>query len=247
MPVLVGALVLLLLLAGAAPAAGGPGMGWGQWTSPDLTFAECMARTPKALQAERMTTVERYGRVWFGSSAGEVSATVICYGRPNGALVTIFAANDGDSGPSGALTGRLADRIFTVEKPIGVQSRVARVTGPAKPKPKVPPTTTPKPPASDGWPSGAAAGLRGQNGKRFVFDCAANGPAGARLYGTDVYTDDSSPCTAGVHVGLITYAKGGRVTIEIRPGQDSYPGSSRNGVGSSTWGTWPGSFVVVGP
>lgn len=79
MPVLVGALVLALL-ASAAPAAGGPGMGWGQWTSPDLTFAECMTRTPKALQAERMTTVERYGRIWFGSSPGPVSATIVCYG-----------------------------------------------------------------------------------------------------------------------------------------------------------------------
>ena len=40
----------------------------------------------------------------------------------------------------------------------------------------------------------------------------------ATIYGTDVYTDDSSVCTAAVHDGKITIADGGTVTVEIRPG-----------------------------
>lgn len=86
---------------------------------------------------------------------------------------------------------------------------------------------------------------RGQNGQRFTYTCPANGYVGGRAYGTDVYTDDSSICTCAVHAGLITHASGGMVTIEIRPGADAYMGTSRNGVASVNWGTWPGSFVIV--
>ena len=44
---------------------------------------------------------------------------------------------------------------------------------------------------------------------------------------------------------LATPAGGGTVTIEIREGRESYSGTSRNGVTSLDYGTWPGSFVVV--
>ena len=67
-----------------------------------------------------------------------------------------------------------------------------------------------------------------------------------QLYGTDVYTDDSSICTAAVHAGLISFQAGGSVTIEIRQGQSSYAGSARNGVTSKGYGSWNGSFVFVG-
>jgi len=69
--------------------------------------------------------------------------------------------------------------------------------------------------------------------------------AGA-VWGTDVYTDDSSVCTSAVHAGLITLASGGSVTIEMRPGQTSYEGSTRNGIISSPYGSWGGSYVLLG-
>lgn len=78
-----------------------------------------------------------------------------------------------------------------------------------------------------------------------MFQC----PPGGRdsgVYGTDTYTDDSFVCVAGVHAGLITIATGGVVTIELTPGLDSYVSSTRNGVVSSSWGSWPTSFVFVG-
>jgi len=98
-------------------------------------------------------------------------------------------------------------------------------------------------PGGSGWSANATA-FRGQNGARFDYTCPFYGAAGA-VYGTDVYTDDSSVCTAAVHAGRITLAGGGSLTIEIQPGQQSYTGSTRNGITSNSWGSWGGSFVIV--
>ena len=46
--------------------------------------------------------------------------------------------------------------------------------------------------------------------------------------------------------GKIKAADGGTVTVEIRPGEDSYAASTRNGVTSLEFGSWFGSFVIVG-
>jgi hypothetical protein len=106
------------------------------------------------------------------------------------------------------------------------------------------PVYTAAPPAGgSGWDASATS-LRGRNNQRFTFSCGASGAFGS-VWGTDVYSDDSSVCTAAVHAGLITQANGGSVVIEIRPGQSSYAGSSRNGVDSQPYDSWDGSFVFV--
>jgi hypothetical protein len=87
--------------------------------------------------------------------------------------------------------------------------------------------------------------LRGQNGQPFAFLCPPNGAATATVWGTDIYTDDSSVCIAAVHAGVIMFSTGGPVVIEIRPGQSSYAGTTRNGVISSGYAAWSGSFVFV--
>lgn len=72
-------------------------------------------------------------------------------------------------------------------------------------------------------------------------------PAGCDLgsvWGTDIYTDDSSICTAAVHSGAITL-DGGLIRVEYTEGQESYEGTERNGVRTSDWGSWGGSFIVV--
>ena len=94
-----------------------------------------------------------------------------------------------------------------------------------------------------GW-STSAVSLRGRNGERFTVDCPKYG-ALSSVWGTDVYTDDSSICSAAVHAGVISLAGGGEVTFEIRPGQASYTGSVRNRVTSSSWGAYQGSFAIV--
>lgn len=85
----------------------------------------------------------------------------------------------------------------------------------------------------------------GAIGDRFSFQCPPAGRSTA-IYGTDTYTDDSSACVAAVHAGLIGFSAGGAVTIELTAGLASYTGSSRNGVESSDWNSWPTSFVFVG-
>lgn len=74
-------------------------------------------------------------------------------------------------------------------------------------------------------------------------------PGGGKLegaWGTDVYTDDSSICTAAVHAGLISLKDGGPVTIEMRPDVGQYGGSTRNGVRTGDWmEPWTGAYVFV--
>lgn len=91
-----------------------------------------------------------------------------------------------------------------------------------------------------------ANSLRGRNGERFTFVCPANGTASSRLWGSGLYTDDSSICTAAVHAGVINVVSGGTVTIEIRAGAGSYRATYSNGVNSRSYGSWTGSFVIVG-
>lgn len=67
------------------------------------------------------------------------------------------------------------------------------------------------------------------------------------VWGTDVYTDDSSVCAAAVHSGLITVAEGGTVTITYAPGQDSYTGSERGTITTYDYGPWGGSFTLSEP
>jgi hypothetical protein len=98
-------------------------------------------------------------------------------------------------------------------------------------------------PGGNDWRA-TAVPFRGQTGARIVFTCPKYGTPGS-IWGTDIYTDDSSVCTAAVHAGRITLAGGGSVTIEIRPGQSSYAGSTRNRITSSSYPSWPWSFVIV--
>jgi hypothetical protein len=80
-------------------------------------------------------------------------------------------------------------------------------------------------------------------GSVYKFECPKGGTAAA-VWGSDIYTTDSSICTAAVHAGKITLADGGEVTIEMRPGRTIYGSTTRNGITSSTYGQYPNSFVV---
>jgi hypothetical protein len=98
-------------------------------------------------------------------------------------------------------------------------------------------------PGGTGWNVNASA-LPGSTGGRFVYTCPAYGSPGT-VWGTAVYTDDSSVCSAAVLEGRITLAGGGTVTVELRPGQSSYKGSTSNGVSSNSYGSWGRSFALV--
>ena len=110
------------------------------------------------------------------------------------------------------------------------------------------PTTAPVPEgagAGAGEPWAATASTYRENiGEHYDYDCPAGGEPHI-VWGTDIYTDDSSVCTAAVHLGEITLEDGGSVTIEMAEGQDSYEGTERNGIETSDYGQWGGSFVFV--
>jgi len=98
-----------------------------------------------------------------------------------------------------------------------------------------------------GWAVTAArirSGVGCTAGERLAVHCpspAALGP----VWGTDLYTDDSSICTAAAHAGLLDPTTTGDVAIEIRPGATSYLPSKRHGVESQPWGAWACSYVFL--
>jgi hypothetical protein len=100
--------------------------------------------------------------------------------------------------------------------------------------------TTPPPPPIDPWTVNATS-HRGHPGEAYTQVCP---PGTTRTaWGTDVYTDDSSICTAAVHAGRITAEAGGHVTYFILPGRGLYFGTERHGVTSTDYQAYPGSFA----
>ena len=90
-----------------------------------------------------------------------------------------------------------------------------------------------------------AQSLPGDPGTVHQVMCPA-GCGSSTIWGTAVYSDDSSVCSAAIHNGTITTA-GGAVTVTIRPGLSTYPSSAFNGITSSQWGSWSRSFTVGRP
>lgn len=101
-----------------------------------------------------------------------------------------------------------------------------------------------RPPISITWETGTGK-WAGFWGRRESVLCPAGGKTEG-AWGTDVYTDDSSICTAAVHAGLISMKDGGAVTIEMRPDVGQYGGSTRQGVRTGDWmEPWTGAYVFV--
>ena len=113
------------------------------------------------------------------------------------------------------------------------------------------PSSPPAPPsaAGEGKPTtweASATSLNGKDGETLTLACAP-GVTAHSVWGSDIYTSDSSICTAAVHSGLITFQKGGTVTVELRPGRPVYGASERNGVTTSDYGSYQHSFVFKTP
>jgi beta-lactamase regulating signal transducer with metallopeptidase domain len=83
---------------------------------------------------------------------------------------------------------------------------------------------------------------RGQVGE--VIRVPLRGTTQGWIWGTGVFTDDSDPNVAAVHAGFLRSEQTGIATIKIQPGQASYAGSFRNGVVSSSFGGFPGSYRI---
>lgn len=76
--------------------------------------------------------------------------------------------------------------------------------------------------------------------------CPAEQTVRGPIFGTSTYTADSALCRAALHAGATTRV-GGRITVVPMPGQESYQGSTRNGVESSTFDqSWEASLRFEG-
>lgn len=89
---------------------------------------------------------------------------------------------------------------------------------------------------------GNMTAYRGQNGTSFNVQVTASG---GTVWGTDTYTDDSPVAVAALHAGLLLSGETGIVTVTILAGQASYLGTSRNGVSSNNYGSFPGSYSIA--
>ncbi len=101
----------------------------------------------------------------------------------------------------------------------------------------------PADPLRDAKPDpGTISAFRGQNGKVMYFE--VTGSTSGSVWGTGPYTDDSRLATAAVHGGVLKSGQKGIVKVTIMPGQASYQGSTQNGVTTSQYGSFGGSYKV---
>lgn len=70
------------------------------------------------------------------------------------------------------------------------------------------------------------------------------GAASGSLWGTGIYTADSSICAAALHGGAIS-PNGGNISVFLSGRLEAFAGSSQNGVTSSEWGAYDRSFTVA--
>ena len=84
-----------------------------------------------------------------------------------------------------------------------------------------------------------------KTGRSFFFDVV--GSARGSVWGTDLYTTDSSLAAAAVHAGVLKSGQRGIVKVTIMAPPEEFLGSVRNGVASMKYGAYPASYSVERP
>jgi len=120
----------------------------------------------------------------------------------------------------------------------------------------IPPPASAAPAAAGGVLSndaGAAVALQcaqtardvpGNQGTSWYMKCPAACAEARPIWGTEIFTDDSSVCRAAVHAQAISPSEGGLILVTWAPAQATYVGTTRNGVTSQDYGSWGRSFFV---
>jgi hypothetical protein len=99
----------------------------------------------------------------------------------------------------------------------------------------LPPDTIPQPGSS----------VCGATNGAIVFATVVGSTNGG-LWGDVVYTCDSTLATAAVHAGLLASGQAAAVAVVRLPGQSQYYSATRNGVTSTAYGPFSGSYVFIG-
>lgn len=233
--------MLLLGMAKTAVTQSPPGWSRGQQTL-NISYNECLRRIQVALQGQAYRIDALQGDFGVGYK-GVNTAVIMCAPVNNTTeIVNIVVASNGPGGG--------------VERQ---QLQALMQSGSAPPPVYIPPVSGPGPAYGTQikWTDYPLTAARGHdvNGQRSTFTCPPGGDPGianraGRITGTDVYSDDSPICVAAVHAGLIGFAGGGTVTVQVmRPGPTQLVGSTRNGVTSlsNNNGAYPtlGAYTFV--
>ena len=88
-------------------------------------------------------------------------------------------------------------------------------------------------------------GYRGKTGP--IYEIKVTGRADGAVWGTNVFTDDSSIAKAAVNAGVIKIGETKTVYIEVLPSKGSYQNSDRNSTSTWNYGNWGGSYQFVNP
>jgi hypothetical protein len=142
----------------------------------------------------------------------------------------VMAACAGDPPPNDA--GPPVDRaVPVVDMPVAIRADVPRPSG------------TPR---EITWLADAMA-YRSMVGQRAFFHCPPKGTYGL-VFGTAVYADHSSICTAAAHDRRITVREGGDVEIRLLAGQATYMGSTGgSSIMSGDWKRTDGAYEFTFP
>jgi hypothetical protein len=90
---------------------------------------------------------------------------------------------------------------------------------------------------------GTVVQIAGNIGKVYAFK--VTGVGAGNVWGSGIYTSDSTIAMAAVHAGLVKVGQVGVVKVRIVPGQAAYDGSTKNGITTSAYGPWGGSYEFV--
>lgn len=77
-----------------------------------------------------------------------------------------------------------------------------------------------------------------------IYKLTTTGSSGGG-WGTDIYTNDSYIPAMAVHAGVLTIGQTKEIYIKVVEGQNNYPGTTRNGITTSEWGSWGLSYQFV--
>jgi hypothetical protein len=80
-------------------------------------------------------------------------------------------------------------------------------------------------------------------GKILTF--RVTGAAQGSLWGTEVYTLDSTLAAAAVHFGVLKVGQTGNVRVMILGPSVGFVGSTRNGLTSSNYANYPGAYRIL--
>lgn len=85
--------------------------------------------------------------------------------------------------------------------------------------------------------------LQANIGKTYLF--RVTGSLSGNVWGTDVYTSDSSLAAVAVHAGILRPGQSGVVKVTILTPPAVFTGSTRHGVASSAYPGYPGAYKVA--